>query len=382
SRLIRDLGERAAATGERPAIGMHYEMRRPVEWALRDPAAWPQRLSCPPGQGVPCVLRYLEAGGRPPIWFLANPRRTDLAQIDRRAIREVGRYDWQFEAEALTGNPRPNEAVWYELSAPGWFVGAGWALTPELAGRSAALGKGPSVGPITARVRRRPGAAVAILGGRHLGGAPSAPGRVEATIDGRPLVSFEVARDQQFFLRTIALPPGSLTGAGPFATLSITADGGGPIAIEQFDLQDDGDVVFGFAEGWYEPEHDPGCGTSWRWASDRAQLQVHDGGADVTVSVSVESPRRYFDRAPLVTLSAGGRTLAHARPEGDFTLTARVPAAALRGANGLITLATDLSYVPAIRGENPDQRRLGLRVYSVSVGRALDERPGSAAGSR
>jgi hypothetical protein len=63
-------------------------------------------------------------------------------------------------------------------------------------------------------------------------------------------------------------------------------------------------------------------------------------------------------------------------PEDDFELTARVPAAALRASGGILTLATDRVFVPAeVRSGSDDRRRLGLRIYDVSVTRA----PGAGA---
>ena len=84
-----------------------------------------------------------------------------------------------------------------------------------------------------------------------------------------------------------------------------------------------------------------------------------------------ESPRRYFDAAPKVVLRAGDQTLTTMTPEDDFELTARVPAAALQASGGILTLTTDRVFVPAeVRSGSNDRRRLGLRIYDVSVTRA------------
>ena len=39
-------------------------------------------------------VEYWKGGGTAPIWFLADPRRTDLALIDPQARRDVVRYPW------------------------------------------------------------------------------------------------------------------------------------------------------------------------------------------------------------------------------------------------------------------------------------------------
>jgi hypothetical protein len=367
ARAVNDMGNRAAGMRTRPAVGMHYEMRRAVQWTLADRQQWPEVLACGPGDEVGCAARYLDSGGRVPIWFLANPRRTDLASFDAAAVREIARYEWPFDEVVLAGNTRPGQTAWYELSLPGWYVFDGWALNPEMAGRSARLGRNPSQAPIEARIRRRDGAAVAILGGRHLGPASSGPARVTVTLDGRRIASIDVLPDVRFFLHRIDLPAGTLSGEGMFARLGVAASGGGPVAIEQFDLEDSGQAVVGFSDGWHESEFSPERAQQWRWASERAALLIHGASGDVEVEIRGESPLRYFDKPTRIALAAGEERLQELEAAEDFVFRAVVPKGALERSGGVVTLESSQHFTPAERGESADARHLALRIYSVSV---------------
>jgi hypothetical protein len=48
-----------------------------------------------------------------------------------------------------------------------------------------------------------------------------------------------------------------------------------------------------------------------------------------------------------------------------------VPADALAASGGVITIETDKTFTPAERGSAADQRRLGLRVFSIRVANSL-----------
>ena len=395
----------AAAPG---AIGMHRrvltESKRAREW-MGDAFPWPL-LQAPVGHEWLELVKFWRDGdsggaqGDRPVWFVADPHRTDLALIDPESRRTARRYRWPlrepardplsrtvhrlfpiaFDDPALVGGARPDEMDWYVLDAPGWFLAEGWALTPETSGIAALDKKGPGDNQATGYVRRRPGAVQMMIGGRNLGKPTDPAVRFIVALDGRTLETFEVTPSPGFFLRSLTLPAGGLMGAGRWAEITVKAEGPQGLqpvaaAVEQFDLQPLDGVMVAYDAGWHEAEFDPMRGLSWRWASDAATLRVWPGGEgvgqDVEVTLRAESPRRYFDAAPKVVLRAGGQTLATMSPEDDFELTARVPAAALQASGGILTLTTDRVFVPAeVRRGSNDRRRLGLRIYDVSVTRA------------
>jgi hypothetical protein len=85
------------------------------------------------------------------------------------------------------------------------------------------------------------------------------------------------------------------------------------------------------------------------------------------MTISGESPLRYFDHAPVVKLLAGKVELARFTPSSDFVQTVTIPAKTLTDAGGFVALESELWFTPAERRESADPRHLALRIYSVSV---------------
>ena len=125
--------------------------------------------------------------------------------------------------------------------------------------------------------------------------------------------------------------------------------------------------MFGYVDGWFEPEYNPTTSLSWHWMSEKARLWVRPVGRDVTVVITGESPRKYFDSAPEVRILAGAVEAGRFAPAADFSQQITIPAQALAAAEGMVTMESSLWFTPAQRGESADQRHLALRVYSVVV---------------
>lgn len=362
-RAMRDIAQQRAPH----QLAMHHMVAR----ALRGEPAAERMLPAPLRHEWLEVVRYWRGGGRAPVWFLSAPWRTDVMLFDPASRRTRGDYRWTFDADRFLGGVRPTDTTWYELREPGWMAGEGWALTPETAGVATRDRRGPARGGIEAWVRRRNEPALLLVGGRNLGQPGQPDVRFELRIDGRPWQHWTVPPG--FFLREWTVPAGLLAGSDRFArlTISASADPAGDVlaAVEQFDLQPIGNIVVGFDRGWYEMEHDASKRLSWRWAGERADMRVHTGGHDVSVTLRGESPLRYFDASPEVTWRAGDRVLARTSPGADFSWTVRIPAGVLAADGDMLTLATSRTFSPAERGESSDPRRLGLRIYSVDVQR-------------
>lgn len=349
----------------RVVLGMHQTFQRPLEAEV---VPIEERLPSPPRREWLALARYWRDGNVAPLWFLADPRRTDLALVDPRSRRDRRDFAWRFSSRSELGGMRPAAVAWYRLPPPGWFAEEGWALTPEVAGISRVMGRGPHLGPITAWVRRRDAAARMLIGGRHLGSAQDPEVTFTASIDGRPVATWPARPG--FFLRLFDLPAGTLSGTSPLGRLDLqsAASPGSspPTAVEQFDLQTSGTLLWAFDEGWHEAEYNPRLGL-WRWTSERAALRIVDAAGPVTVRLQIESPLRYFDAAPTVKVLAGGTLLMETRPAEDRVLEAIVPLEALTASGGLVTIETDRTFVPAERRGPPDRRHLGLRVFGVDI---------------
>lgn len=350
------------------ALAMHQTFVRPLE--AEDVGIEP-RLPSPPRLEWLELVKYWKSGRTGTVWFLADPMRSDLALIDPASRSDSTEFHWPLVARPAFGGMRPAAVRWYRMPLPGWFAEEGWSLTPETSGISQLMGRAPHLGPITAMVRRRDSAARVLIGGRNLRGPNDPPARFTLSIDGTPLDQWDAAPG--FFLKVFDIPAGRLRGAG-FAVLSVQstpASGAAPIqtAIEQFDLQDATATMWGYDEGWQEAEFNTGLGV-WRWTSDRATLRIAGPPRAVRITMTIESPLRYFDAAPAVRVRAGDRVVAAAVVESAREWTFDVPAEALAASAGAVTIETDRTFVPAERGSAADRRRLGLRVFAISVSTA------------
>ncbi len=186
------------------------------------------------------------------------------------------------------------------------------------------------------------------------------------TIGDRVIEEWEVPAGGRFFKR-IVLEPGTLAGDGPFTRLVASYKGadGRPesVRLTQLMVASPQSVFHVQHAGWNESEYSDQMQRRWRWTTGRAETFVNAAGRDLTLTIAGESPLRYFDTAPRVTVRAGNQVLATAQPSSDFELSVKVPAAALAASDGMLTIETDQSFVPHERSGSPDRRTLGLRIF-------------------
>lgn len=366
-RALGDIETAARNAAGVPTVGLHHVFARAVE------ATKPQgvrMLASPPKREWLEVVEHWLKDGSGPVWFLADPLRTDLALIDPKSVTVKRSYRWPPELAMLVSGVRPTSVDWIELTDPAWFVAEGWALTPETAGVAATAGRSPAKGPIKGYVRRRPEPMALMIGGRNLAAAGQGSSRVIMTVDGHEVE--QIVASPGFFLRLTTLPAVTTNGPDRLAKIEVAATPASPgavanIAIEQFNVQRAGEVVWGFETGWQEAEFNPKTGLRWRWMSDRADIAVYETSHDLVLTLAGESPRRYFSQAPKVVVRAGTHVLAEESPSDDFKIRVRVPAEALRAANFRLTVETSETFVPAERSGSPDRRRLGLRILNVTL---------------
>ena len=377
SPAFRALNEatRIPAGGAR-VVGLHAVARRAAEWVERQHSgergtADLRFLKAPHGREWLTLVELWRANPASRVPFVADPRRTDLTLIDPASRRAPLPFRWSFLEPPFVGGTRPGNSDLYVLSPPGWMLDRGWAVTAEVAGTTAKDGLGPHRKPSVAWLRTRADAATLLIGGRHLGAASDGSARITIALRGTTLDALEVKPG--YFFRLLPLPAGTLSGAPgyvPLEVASAAADGSSrmlPVGLEQFDVQSTGAPMVGAREGWFESEYDPRSARSWRWTSEKATLWVRPIGRNVTLTFSGESPLRYFDAPPQVTVSAGARELARFTPAGDFTQSIVLPAEALAAADGQVVIASDRFFVPAERGGSADRRHLALKVYSYAV---------------
>ena len=349
-------------------IGMHAVMHRVEEWEREHHAARVVRGRH--GREWLALVDHWRKEPDRPVKFVADPRRSDLVLLDPQTRTLETAERWSFPEMPFVAGTRPGAADLYTMRPPGWMLGPGWALTAEVGGVTARDALGPHIEPSVAWVRARAEPAALIIGGRNLGAPGDPSARLTLSGESGPIGEWDARPG--YFLWHLPLPAGTILGSGyvPLRVSAAAADGSGRqvrVSLEQFDLQTDGVVMFGYGDGWYEPEYRLAEGRSWRWMAERARLWVRPVDRDVTLTIAGESPLRYFERAPAVRVLAAGVELTKFAPSSDFTQQITIPAKALTVAAGLLTFESDLWFTPAERGESPDPRHLALRIYSVTA---------------
>jgi hypothetical protein len=352
-RLLADM-IRAEAAGEPPVVAMDrreaLDLRRPIAWTGMPTVA--ASLPSPPQHEWLELVKYWNGGGRAPVWFVADPKRADIALVQHGAPIS---YRWGLPYPVLIDGVRPNEMDWYRIEQPEWYVGEGWALTPEAAGVSQAGHRGLDSGPIETWIARRTRDGTMMIGGRNFERSGS---RLSVDVDGRPLDDWSAAPG--FFLHTLALP-GIDAGDG-FVKITIRTTPRSRVAIEQFDASATRPLV-GFGEGWHEAEYNPTTGLKWRWLSEHGELKVSPANVPLVLHLEGESPLKYFSRGSRLHVRSGERVVFDELVSSDFSVT--IPIADQRGT---IVLETDQTYVPAERSRRTqDRRRLGLRIFTCEV---------------
>ncbi len=363
-RMLADMTRARASDGpgQAPVLAMHrraaLDFRRPLEWIAPAGPSLEGRLPSPPKREWLEAIKYWNSGGRQPVWFVADPLRSDLALIDVSPPRE---YRWPSGLAPQVGGARPYEVDWYVIPPPAWYLGEGWALTPESAGVAREDGRGPGRQPIEGRIRRTNIEASLLIGGRKLSGAETA--KVVIAIDDRPIK--ELAVSPGFFLEMVDVPAGALSGNGDYARLTIASDRD-QVAIEQFDFEPVGGMLFGFGEGWHEAEYNQATGRRWRWTSERAVLRVRSGGQAALLSVKGETDPSASD--PRVIVRAGGRVVVDEAIGRHFSFDVAMPAALFVPGDNQVTIETNETHVPAdLTAGSQDRRRLGLLISGLTL---------------
>ena len=359
-RAFDDMTTSAHGSNRVDAIAMHAGARRAAEWAA--PILPARAIRAPHGREWLALVALWKAQPSARVWYVADPKRTDLALFDERA-RELARaYRWGFVEPPFIGGARPGDMDWYQMQPPAWMLDRGWAVTAEVGGVTARDRAGPEVAPAVAWLARHPQETAVVLGGRNLG---SRPVTVSVALDGTAMSSDQLASG--FFVRRFTLPAGSLGSGAGYVPLEVRAAGGERVSLEQFDAHAPGVPMFAYETGWQEPEFNPQTGRAWRWASEKSTLWVRPVGRDVTLRLNGESPLRYYDAAPRVRVLIGDREIGAFDPADDFEQTFTLPSALLDAARGLVVVESSKFFVPGGAGGGGDQRHLAIRIFRVGV---------------
>ena len=357
-RVLDEMREAAASAKEPPVLAMdrrqEFDFRRPFTWVGGNGPVLARKLAAPPQHEWLEAVKYWNGGGRAPVWFLVDPRRTSIDLVQHG---EPVRYRWPLPYPELVSGARPNEMDWYAVDRPEWYVGEGWALTPEAAGVAATDRRGLEFGAIDGWISEQVSTGTVMIGGRNFGAQPS---RLKWSIGGagaRDIVSVPPGA----FLSFVQLPAGDPATAGGYQAVQLTADPPAKIGVEQFDASASRPLI-GYGTGWHEQEFNPRTGLRWRWLSERGELQYRAPAPRLTLHLEGESPLTYFDRPSRLVVRSGERVVFDKPLSGDFSLNIPIEGSAA------IVLETDQYFAPADRSRRTnDQRHLGLRIFKCEL---------------
>jgi hypothetical protein len=347
----------ANSTREPPVLAMDrredLDFRRPISWAGDAVPTVARRLAAPPQHEWLEPVKYWNGGGRAPVWFVVDPMRTtiDLVQHGQPTA-----YRWSLPYPVLVSGVRPNEMDWYQIDRPDWYVGEGWALTPESAGVAAADHHGLEYAPIRGWVLS--GGRTIVIGGRNF--EPAIRPRLTVTVNGYATTSTDTTVPPGPFLYLIDAP--SRQEHQDYVAVDVASSPPARVAIEQFDISPTRSV-FGFGEGWHEQELNPLTGVRWRWLSEHGELKLAPRSTHVTLHLEGESPRKDFARGSRLVIRSGGQIAFDRILTADFSLDVPI----VDGAESVV-LETDQVFVPADRSRrSADRRHLGLRIVKCEV---------------
>lgn len=366
-RAFRDARERARLAGDRPLVVVHDGMRRVADWFRPE---WPEIPVFKPHEHAWLrIVDHFRTGRSDRAWFLADRRRSDIALIDPRARVVLAEYTRDATLRQFIGTVRQDEVRWWQIEAPRWMAGQGWALSSDASAASYASGREPHQAPAEVFLRRAAYPHRMLVGGSYRGGGGD--GVLVVEIDGRPAARWPVRHDKPWFLHWLDLTAAALDGPGPYASMTVRVDAvdntAPRIGLGQFDFAPVGVPMSAVASGLYEIEPAPDGGPEWRWSADRIEFEVDAGGTGARLTLAGESTRRYFERASVVTVRVGDWVAGRFEAGDDFVETLDLPAARLEARPATLTIETDQVFVPFERGESADRRRLGLRLYRIEI---------------
>ncbi len=363
-RGLREIRHAWKTESSPPVLSAHHDpwwgTARAIDWYRGTWDAMPPSF---PGnrESLRLVRHFLNAPPRP-VWFLADPKRHDLARFDPRTTIHRGTWLLPPGSETLIGGRRHYEFSWWTIDPPFWMLGTGWSLTPELDALSVADDRTPLREPAEAFVRRGAGPARLMVGFRHQADQSA---RIALTLDGRPIHTW-VTAPQAAGVEWIELPQGIPDGDGMYATLRFSVVGG-DVRFEQFDAAPATEVMFALAGGWSPLEKERQTGQLLRWTTQESTIEIRNVGKPVRLELNGESPLADFANPPRVLIWSGSRLLRRLAPESAFSVEIPLLPEDLASVDNRVTISVDLARTPAERAAGRERRNHGLRLTRVAV---------------
>ena len=135
--------------------------------------------------------------------------------------------------------------------------------------------------------------------------------------------------------------------------------------------------VVQYTSGWYDPESEPNdVGRSWRWTKKEAIMKVKNPNTDALLYLKVDGVPERFPEAQKLTVSVDGHEIETFSISSNQPVMKKydVPKSMLGNEKMVdVKLAVDKSFIPAsVEKASRDTRDLGVRVYQLYLGKAID----------
>lgn len=128
-----------------------------------------------------------------------------------------------------------------------------------------------------------------------------------------------------------------------------------------------------YLEGWYEPEREPNNDWyHWRWISSIASMKVANPRADSLLYLKADTDPERFPEPQTVTLFLNQARIDQFSMKGGEPMVKKyvIPKDQLGQKEQVdLKIEVDKTFVPASDGVSTDKRKLGIRVYSLYLGK-------------
>lgn len=297
------------------------------------------------------LMKYWQDGGRKPVLFFRQPRRTTLLLFGHDRQQIVGRWVWPAPVQPFLQGERPARVELLRLEAPQWFAETGFLLSDEAGPLDAVVKEAPQLS-----VRPSPRRRALIVSGSLRG---SHTAHMALKVDGRRQSVWTVG--EQFDLRTLLEP---LTQTERYLPISLETSA--PAVFTDVWLEPDDRAFIRPSHGFYLAERDEDA-ELFRWMAPHAIAAAYLPAPTGRVTIEGWMPADYYRLPVHVSLSWNGR------PVGSFDVTTprfqigREVTGSPEQPWGELAIAVSQSFVPHARQRNGDRRELSLRIHRLAL---------------
>jgi hypothetical protein len=131
-----------------------------------------------------------------------------------------------------------------------------------------------------------------------------------------------------------------------------------------------------YVQGWYQVEREPNNNWyHWRWTTNAATMKVPNPEADALLYLKADTDPERFTEPQNVRIFLNQSEVDQFPMQGGEPMVKKYSISKDRlgaGSQVELKIEVDKTFVPASDGKAKDERRLGIRVYSLYLGKAKD----------